>query len=27
MDLTARHIWLAPGNPCQVPHERLDITL
>jgi isopenicillin-N N-acyltransferase-like protein len=19
--------WLAQGNPCQVPHERLDITL
>jgi isopenicillin-N N-acyltransferase like protein len=27
MDLNARHLWLARGNPCQVPHERLDITL
>jgi len=27
MDLTARHIWLAAGNPCQAPYERLDIDL
>ena len=27
MDLTARHIWLAAGNPCQVPYERLEIIL
>ena len=27
MDLTARRIWLAAGNPCQVPFEQLDITL
>ena len=27
MDLGARHLWLAAGNPCQVPYERLDITL
>jgi len=27
MDLTARRIWLAPGNPCQAPYEQLDITL
>jgi isopenicillin-N N-acyltransferase-like protein len=27
MDLTARRIWLAAGNPCQVPYEQLDITL
>jgi isopenicillin-N N-acyltransferase-like protein len=27
MDLNARHIWLAEGNPCQVPYGRLDITL
>lgn len=25
MDLTARRIWLAAGNPCQVPYEPLDI--
>ena len=27
MDLGARRLWLAAGNPCQVPYERLDITL
>jgi len=27
MDLGARQLWLAAGNPCQVPYERLDITL
>ena len=27
MDLNARHLWLAAGNPCQVPYERLDVTL
>jgi len=27
MDLNARHLWLAAGNPCQVPYERLGITL
>jgi len=27
MDLTARHIWLATGNPCQAAYERLDIAL
>ncbi len=27
MDLAARRIWLAAGNPCQVPYEQLDITL
>ena len=27
MDLNARHLWLAKGNPCQVPYERLDIIL
>jgi isopenicillin-N N-acyltransferase like protein len=27
MDLTARRIWLAAGNPCQVCFEQLDITL
>ena len=27
MDLTARQLWLAAGNPCQVPYERLAITL
>jgi len=27
MDLTARHIWLAAGNPCQAPYEQLDIAL
>jgi isopenicillin-N N-acyltransferase like protein len=27
MDLTARRIWLAAGNPCQVPFEQLDMAL
>jgi len=27
MDLTARRIWLAAGNPCQAPYEQVDITL
>jgi isopenicillin-N N-acyltransferase like protein len=27
MDLTAKHIWLAAGNPCQAPYEQLDIDL
>jgi len=27
MDLTARRIWLAAGNPCQVPFEQLAIAL
>ena len=27
MDLTARQLWLAAGNPCQVPYEPLDVTL
>src|SRR5437773_1992802 len=27
MDLTARRIWLAAGNPCQAPFEQLDIAL
>jgi isopenicillin-N N-acyltransferase-like protein len=27
MDLTARRIWLAAGNPCQVSFEQLDIAL
>jgi isopenicillin-N N-acyltransferase-like protein len=27
MDLTARRIWLAAGNPCQAPYEQLDIAL
>ena len=27
MDLGARRLWLAAGNPCQVPYERLEITL
>ena len=27
MDLTARQLWLAAGNPCQVPYERLDVVL
>jgi isopenicillin-N N-acyltransferase-like protein len=27
MDLTARRVWLAAGNPCQAPYEQLDIAL
>jgi len=25
MDLSARRLWLAPGNPCQVPYSELDL--
>jgi isopenicillin-N N-acyltransferase like protein len=25
MDLTARRLWLAPGNPCQAPYSELDL--
>jgi isopenicillin-N N-acyltransferase-like protein len=24
MDLTERHMWIAPGNPCQVPYELVQ---
>jgi isopenicillin-N N-acyltransferase-like protein len=24
MDLTARHIWVTAGNPCQAPYQRLE---
>jgi isopenicillin-N N-acyltransferase like protein len=27
MDLTARQIWLAAGNPCQTPYDQLKIIL
>jgi isopenicillin-N N-acyltransferase-like protein len=27
MDLTAKHIWLAAGNPCQAGYEQLDLAL
>jgi len=27
MDLNARHVWLAAGNPCQAPYELLDVVL
>ena len=27
MDLTAGQLWLAPGNPCQVPYEQLTVKL
>jgi hypothetical protein len=27
MNLNARHLWLAAGNPGQAPYERLGITL
>jgi len=27
MDLTAKHIRLAAGHPCQTPHDQLDIAL
>jgi len=27
MDTESRQIWLAAGNPCQVPYQRLDISL
>jgi isopenicillin-N N-acyltransferase like protein len=26
MDLTARRLWLATGNPCQAPYEELDVS-
>jgi isopenicillin-N N-acyltransferase-like protein len=26
MDLSARRLWLAPGNPCQVPYSELDVS-
>jgi len=26
MDLNARRLWLATGNPCQAPYEELDIS-
>jgi isopenicillin-N N-acyltransferase like protein len=26
MDLNARRLWLAPGNPCQVPYSELDLS-
>ena len=26
MDLTARRLWLAPGNPCQAPYSELDLS-
>ena len=26
MDLKARRLWLAPGNPCQVPYSELDLS-
>jgi isopenicillin-N N-acyltransferase like protein len=25
MDLTARHIWITAGNPCQAPYQRLEV--
>jgi isopenicillin-N N-acyltransferase-like protein len=25
MDLTARRLWLAAGNPCQTPYAELDL--
>jgi isopenicillin-N N-acyltransferase-like protein len=25
MDLTARRVWLAAGNPCQIPYAELDV--
>jgi len=25
MDLAARQIWVAAGNPCQAPYQRLDL--
>jgi isopenicillin-N N-acyltransferase like protein len=27
MDLTARRLWLAAGNPCQVPYEPVAVVL
>jgi isopenicillin-N N-acyltransferase like protein len=26
MDLTARRVWLAVGNPCQAPYSELDVS-
>jgi isopenicillin-N N-acyltransferase like protein len=26
MDLTARRVWLAAGNPCQAPYRELDVS-
>jgi isopenicillin-N N-acyltransferase-like protein len=26
MDLNARRLWLATGNPCQAPYEELDVS-
>jgi isopenicillin-N N-acyltransferase like protein len=26
MDLTARRLWLASGNPCQTPYRELDVS-
>jgi isopenicillin-N N-acyltransferase like protein len=26
MDLSARRLWLATGNPCQVPYSELDVS-
>jgi isopenicillin-N N-acyltransferase like protein len=26
MDLTARQMWVAAGNPCQAPYQRLDLS-
>ena len=26
MDLSAGRLWLAPGNPCQVPYSELDLS-
>jgi len=26
MDLTARRLWLASGNPCQAPYRELDVS-
>jgi isopenicillin-N N-acyltransferase like protein len=26
MDLTARRLWLAPGNPCQAPYSEVDLS-
>ncbi len=27
LDLNARHLWLAAGQPCQAPYELLDVVL
>jgi isopenicillin-N N-acyltransferase-like protein len=26
MDLSARRLWLAPGNPCRLPYSELDLS-